>query len=70
MRRQGLFPRHAEFTGIKYGVPAIPGIHWKPIRDAGYRPPAPEAFFKTFIVRNMLEMILCSREVRTQKTLT
>jgi hypothetical protein len=36
----------------------------------GYRPPAPEAFFKTFIVRNMPEMISSPNGTNTQKSLT
>ncbi len=44
--------------------------HCRPHSSLGYRPPAPEAFFKTFIVHNMPEMISCPIEVHTQKTLT
>ncbi len=43
---------------------------FKPHSSLGYRPPAPEAFFKKFIVQNMPEMISYLREIRTLETLT
>ncbi len=43
---------------------------FRPHSSLGYRPPASEAFFKTFIVQNMPEMISSPRETRTQRTLT
>ncbi len=41
-----------------------------PRSSLGYRPPVPEAFFKTFIVKNMPEMISSPREVHTHGRLT
>jgi transposase InsO family protein len=43
---------------------------FRPHSSLGYRPPAPEAVLKTFIVPNMSEMISSPRETRTPKTLT
>ena len=41
-----------------------------PHSSLGYRPPAPEALFKTFIAQNMPDMISCSRQPNTLETLT
>jgi putative transposase len=43
---------------------------FRPHSSLGYRPPAPEAFFKTFIVQNTPEMISSPRKARTLETLT
>jgi transposase InsO family protein len=43
---------------------------FRPHSSLGYRPPAPEAFFKTFIVPNMPEMISSPMEARSLETLT
>jgi putative transposase len=43
---------------------------FRPHSSLGYKPPAPEALFKAFIVQNMPEMISCPMEVLTQRTLT
>jgi hypothetical protein len=43
---------------------------FRPYSSVGYRPPAPESSFKTFIVQKMPEMISSQREIRTQRTLT
>ena len=41
-----------------------------PHSSLGYRPPAPETFFKTFIVQNRPGTISCPRETNTLETLT
>ena len=43
---------------------------FRPYSYLGYGPPAPEAFFKMFIIQNMPEMTSCPMEARIQKTLT
>jgi hypothetical protein len=43
---------------------------FRPHSFLGYGPPAPEPFFKTFIVQNMPGMISCPRQPNTLETLT
>ncbi len=43
---------------------------FRPHSSLGYKPPAPEPFFKTFILPNIPEMISSPRDVRTLETLT
>ncbi len=43
---------------------------FRPHSSLGYRSPAPEAFFKTFIVPNRPELISLPKEVRTLNSLT
>jgi putative transposase len=43
---------------------------FRPHSSLGYRPPAPEAFLKTFIVPNMSEMISSPKGTNAKKSLT